>query len=115
MKQRTAQQNRALHKWFQLKATQCREAGVTAQMAFGKTVELELTPEIMKEIWRVVQKAMYRKQSTTELAKHMEIDEVVEHLNRFFAEKFNLQGIEFPFDAERTPDYFEPSLLKNKK
>lgn len=114
MKQRTPQQNKALHVWLKNKADQCRDAGVSPKMAFAQTFELEMTPEIMKEIWRTVQKAMYKKKSTTELAKHMEIDEVTEHLNRFFAEKFNLPGLEFPHDPERVPDHFHPSLLKNK-
>lgn len=114
MRNRTPQQNKALHVWLKMKADQCRDAGVGPKMAFANTIELEMTPEIMKEIWRAVQKAMYRKKSTTELAKHMEIDDITEHLNRFFADKFNLPGIEFPFDAERVPDHFSPSLLKNK-
>jgi len=51
----------------------------------------------MKEIWRSVQKAMLGKKSTTELEKTSdEIADIAEHLNRFFAEKFNLEGIEFP-------------------
>ena len=114
MIKRTQQQNKALHVWLKQKADQCRDAGISPKMAFAQTIELEMTPQLMKEIWRTVQKAMFRKGSTTELSKHMEIDEVVEHINRFFAEKFNLEGIEFPFDVERTPDYFSPSLLKNK-
>lgn len=94
---RTEQQNRALHLWFTQKAKQCRDAGVSPRMAFEKTVELEMTPELMKEIWRTVQKALYKKRSTTELAKSTgEIEEIAEHLNRFFAENFNLEGIAIP-------------------
>jgi hypothetical protein len=70
-------------------------------MAFTETIELEMTQEIMKEIWREVQKALYKKQSTTELSKTGgEIEEITEHLNRFFAEKFNLPGIEFPKNTD---------------
>jgi hypothetical protein len=97
-----------MHKWFELKAEQCRNAGVSPRMAFDKTIELEMTPEIMKEIWRSVQKAMYGKKSTTELSKTGEIEELTEHLNRFFANEFNLEGIEFPVDWEK--QYNEISL-----
>ena len=102
-KPRTYQQNRAMHKWFELKAEQCRLAGVSPRMAFEKTIELEMTSEIMKEIWRSVQKALYGKKSTTELTKTGEIDELVEHLNRFFANEFNLEGIKFPDDPDVAP------------
>lgn len=101
--QRTTQQNRALHKFLAMKAQQCRDAGITAQMAFNKTIELEMSDEMMKEIWRQVQKALYGKKSTTQLSKQGEIDEVVEHLNRFFAgNDFNLPGIDFPSEEHRS-------------
>lgn len=112
MKPRTPEQNKALHLWLKQKAEQCRNAGVSPRMAFEKTVELEMTPEIMKEIWRTVQKALYKKSSTTELSKHTEIDEITDHLNRFFADNFNLPGIEFPHDSERIPDHYSPTLIR---
>jgi hypothetical protein len=101
-RERTTDQNRALHLWLEKKAEQCRDAGVTAQMAFSKTIELEITPEIMKEIWRQVQNAMFQNgKSTKNLEKNGQIEEVYEHINRFFAEKFNLEGIEFPTDNNK--------------
>tara|TARA_Y100000310_G_scaffold340486_1_gene436429 strand:+ start:1226 stop:1612 length:387 start_codon:yes stop_codon:yes gene_type:complete len=93
---RTDSQNRALHLWLSQKAKQCREAGISPKQAFEKTIELEMTEEIMKEIWRTVQRAMYKKISTKDLSKHEEIEEIVEHLNRFFATEFNLEGTPFP-------------------
>ena len=102
-KQRTYSQNRALHLWFTQKAEQCREAGISPRMAFEKTIELDMTDVMMKEIWRAVQKALYKKTSTTELSKgNGEIDNLVEHLNRFFAgEPFNLEGLPLPNDEDR--------------
>src|SRR3990167_6506945 len=94
---RTEQQNRALHLWLKLKAEQCRDGGITPRMTFEKSIDLDMTPEMMKEIWRSVQRAMYKKESTTELLKtEGEIDNIAEHLNRFFSEKFFLEGIPFP-------------------
>lgn len=110
MKPRTPEQNKALHLWLKQKAEQCRNAGVSPRMAFEKTVELEMTPEIMKEIWRTVQKALYKKSSTTELSKHMEISEISEHLNRFFADNFNLPGIPIPSDPNKISNYYSPTL-----
>ena len=102
-KQRTYSQNRALHLWYEQKAEQCRNAGISPRMAFEKTIELEMTAEIMKEIWRAVQKALYKKKSTTELSKGGgEIYNLVEHLNRFFAgEPFNLEGLPLPNDEDK--------------
>ena len=84
---RSGQQNNAIHLWYAQKTEQCREHGITLQMVFEKTIDLEMTPQIMKEIWRRVQKAMYKKDSTTQLDKsNGEIEDIAEHLNRFFAE-----------------------------
>lgn len=94
--QRTQQQNKALHKFFELKSAQCRDAGVSPKMAFERTIDVEFTPEMMKEVFRAIMKAMYGKRSSTELAKIGEIDDVVQHINRFFAEQFGLEGIELP-------------------
>ncbi len=101
---RTDSQNRALHLWLSMKAEQCRDAGITAQMAFAKTIELEMSPEMMKVIWKEVQKVMLKKTSTTQLNKsNGEIENVAEHLNRFFAEDpFNLEGIEFPHNEHKS-------------
>ena len=113
MVQRTNQQSRALHLWLTQKSQQCRDAGVSPRMAFEKTLELEMTPEMMKEIWRTVQKALLGKKSTTELEKsNGEIEEVAEHLNRFFARHFNLEGLPIP---SHELDYWNTAPLKNAK
>lgn len=110
---RTDQQNKALHKWYELKADQCRQAGVSPRMAFEKTIELEMTPEIMKEIWRSVQKALYGKKSTTELKKSGEIDELVDHLNRFFAREFFLEETPFPVDEAKQLEKLKSTTRQN--
>ena len=96
MTTRTGQQNKALHLWLTQKAQQCRDAGVSPKMAFERTVELEMTPEMMKEIFKTVQKAMYGTDSTKELKKQGQLVEVIEHLNRFFAREFHLEGTPLP-------------------
>ena len=94
---RTDQQNRALHLWLKQKCNQCMESGITPKMTFAKTIDIEMTPQMMKEIWRAVQRVMYKKESTTELLKtEGEFENITEHLNRFFAEQFGLDAIPFP-------------------
>lgn len=110
---RTLDQNSALHLWYTQKAEQCRNAGVSPRMAFERTIELEMTPEIMKEIWRSVQKALYGKKSTTELKKTGEIDELVDHLNRFFAREFYLEEIPFPVDETKQLEKLKPMMRQN--
>ena len=100
--ERTKDQNSSLHLWFTKKAEQCREAGLTRQQILAKTIELEVNEHFIKEIWRDVQEAMFKNgKSTKNLEKNGQIDEIVEHLNRFFAEKFHLEGIEFPSDPDK--------------
>ena len=109
---RTKVQNDSLHLWLDKKSNQCNEAGFTMQQIIKETIELEMTPKIMKEFWRAVQKSMFHKKSTTQLSKTGEIDEVAEHLNRFFAkEPFFLDGIPFPSQAEL--EKIDETFIKN--
>jgi len=98
---RTITQNSALHLWYTQKATQCKDAGVTFQMAVSKTIDLDMTPFAMKTIWKYLQKIALGKESTTELSKIEDIEYMVNHLNLYFAEKCNLPDIPFPSDEER--------------
>ena len=101
-KERTTDQNSALHLWLTKKSEQCRDAGITRQQILTKTIELEVNEHFMKEIFRDVQEAMFKNgKSTRNLEKTGQIDEIVEHLNRFFSEKFNLPGTEFPNDPNK--------------
>lgn len=96
---RTNTQNSALHKWFVLKSDQCQDAGVTPQLVFANTMEVEMSETFMKGIWKTVLKARYNKDSTTKHSKAGdEIEDMVNHLNRFFAkpELHNLEAILFP-------------------
>lgn len=101
-KERTDPQNNSLHLWLHKKTEQCREAGVTRQMILSKTMELEVTEEFMKDIWRDVQDAMFKiGRKTRNLDKNGQIDEISEHLNRFFAKHWNLPGTDWPNDPNK--------------
>jgi hypothetical protein len=104
-KQRTIQQNRALHLYFQLLAERLNEAGLDMRVVLKPTVEIPWTKESVKDhLWRPVQEIYLRKDSTTELTTE-EINKVYEVLNRFLGEKL---GISEPFPSiEQLGDILE--------
>jgi hypothetical protein len=95
---RSDQQNKALHVWFTNVSKAFNEAGYTVQLVLKEKIDLDWSPELVKEmLWRPAQKAILKKRSTTELKKLEEIDVVFDHLNRHIGEKF---GIHEPFPAQ---------------
>lgn len=116
---RTSEQNRALHKWFGQIAQLCQESGIDAKVLMSKTMNVEVTPEIVKEMWRVMQSYLYGKRSTTELEKQGQIDTIVDHFVRFFGERFEL--VLPPFPSKETkyagntnvpyPDDYQPPTI----
>lgn len=68
-KKRTLKQNRALHKWFTQIAELFNEKGIDMRKIFEvcKKIDIPVTMESIKEIWRYVQKIALNKESTTEL------------------------------------------------
>ncbi len=98
---RTVQQNRALHLYFRLLSDMFRERGIDARMFFKPEIEIPISPYMVKEmIWRPVMKAYTGKQSTTELDKTKDINEIVDILNRHLSEKFGNLGYEnIPFPS----------------
>lgn len=96
MEQRTNQQNKALHKLFQLLASNLNEAGLDQRKVLKETIDIPWTEVAIKEqIWRPIQKAQLGKHSTTELTTK-EIDQVFDTINKHLGEKF---GIHVPFPS----------------
>lgn len=93
---RTSQQNRSLHLWFEQVASLCRDAGYDAKVVMNNTVAVEMNADIIKGMWKVMQEALYGTSSTTELQKKEQIDHIVNHFIRFFGEKFGLELPPFP-------------------
>jgi len=99
-KKRTEAQNAALHLYFTWLATELNLAGYTVQLVLKEKMDLDFTPEMVKELlWRPAQEAITKKKSTTELNKQEEIDVIFEHLNRHLGEKFGVH-VPFPTDEE---------------
>ena len=95
--QRTLQQNKALHVYFELVAKALNDAGYDIQKTIEKSpIDIAWSRESVKELlWRPIQKTIHGKQSTTELDKHKEIDIVWENLNRFLA-SLGVESVNFP-------------------
>ena len=109
-KKRTAAQNNALRLYFMWLATEMNLAGYTVQMVLKQKMDLDWTPEMVKDLlWRPAQQAILKKKSTTELNKQQDIDLIYDHLNRHISEKFGIH-IPFPVDTE-----WQESKLKYHK
>lgn len=98
MEQRTNQQNRALHKLYTDIATHCVAHGIDQKTVINQFEKFEtpVTPEAVKETWRIIQSNMYPgKTSTTQLETH-EVDKVYEVFALFWS---RLTHEEFPFPS----------------
>lgn len=84
-KQRTKQQNKALHKYFELVADSLNEAGLDMRVILKPEVDIAWNKDSVKEyLWRPVQKIQLQKRSTTEMTTK-DIDTIYDTLNRFLA------------------------------
>lgn len=100
---RTLQQNAALHLWFTMLADELNTAGLDVMKTMNQDFEIPWTPILVKElIWKVIQKALYDKTSTTELLKEKEIDMIYNIINRELSRIHKgLNVPEFPNKEER--------------
>lgn len=89
---RTDAQNRSLHKWFSQLSEECQRNGVTFDLIIRHTHQMQVTEEGVKHLWHVLQKALFGKESTTELKKTGQIETMLMH----FADLFGKEGIEIP-------------------
>lgn len=98
---RTNQQNRAMHKFFELLASDLNEAGYDMKRTLKEQIDIPWTSVTVKEyLWRPVQDAMLNKESTTELTTK-EINEIYEVLMRHLGEKLGIEATPFPAIEER--------------
>lgn len=94
---RTIQQNRALHKFFELLADELNNAGLDQRKVLKETISIPWTQTAVKDqIWKPIQRAMYSKGSTTELDKDSEITHIHKVIMRELGEKFGVDYIPFP-------------------
>lgn len=94
-KQRTLQQNRALHKLFELVAESLNTSGLEMRTVLQQSPSVPWRKETVKElIWRPLQEALVQKYSTVDLNR-AEVNEVYETFNRFLGE----MGVSEPFPS----------------
>lgn len=106
--QRTLQQNKALHKYFMMVAKRLNDAGLDMRRVLKPEISIPWeTPSVKEHIWKPVQEAMLKKQSTKELTTD-EVTKVYEVVNRFLAEN---HGITEPFPSiEQLMEWDEKQL-----
>ena len=93
--QRTIQQNKALHKFFELLADELNGAGLDMRKTLKPEIDIPWNKETVKEyLWRPIQDLQLRKASTKEL-NTKEIDKIYDTLNRFLGEKLKIH-VAFP-------------------
>lgn len=94
--QRTTQQNRALHAYFQLVSEALNDAGLDMKAVLKPSVDINWSPMTVKDfLWRPVQTLQLGKRSTTEMSTK-DIDVIYDTINRHLSEKF---GIHIPFPS----------------
>lgn len=103
-KQRTENQNNALHLYFQQVAHELQSQGQTMQNVIKKLDFCEITPtkqSVKDIIWRPIQETVVSKKSTAEMSKH-EVNEVFEIVSMFLAKQFKIE-LPFPNDDDEAP------------
>lgn len=94
-KQRTLQQNKAMHLYFTMLAEALNDAGLDARHVLKPEIEIPWTRTMVKSLlWKHIQDAMFDKDSTTELDQK-QVDAVYKVLSRHLSEKFNVY-VPFP-------------------
>ena len=94
-KQRTKQQNKAMHLYFRMVAEALNGAGLDMRKVLKPGVPIPWNERMVKEyLWREAQKIRLGKESTRELTT-AELDQLIIIINAFLASK----GIEMDFPS----------------
>src|SRR3990167_6240477 len=98
--QRTPAQNNSLWLYFTHVADELNAAGYdirkTVKVMQGNLEIPWSKQSVHDSLWITIQKTLYGKESTKELSKQGEIDEVHDVLNRFLGERLGIEYIHFP-------------------
>lgn len=100
---RTKKQNDSLHLYFENLAQHLNNEGYDVRIVFQvlaeKGIDVFWSKTIVKELWRMIQKAELGKVSTTELDSTGEITKIHDILNKFLSENFYINE---PFPSIET-------------
>lgn len=111
---RTLPQNDAIHLYCKQLASELNEKEHKFKLHLGnKVIELDWTTSMVKEnIWRPIQKALTKKESSKDLDKVSEISMIYEHLNRFFSNKPFCFHIPFPSELTKPKSAVEEGMIE---
>lgn len=105
MKQRTLQQNKALHKLFEQTAKMLNENGLDMRAVINPEIDILWSAYTVKEhLWRPVQMAYLGKKSTTKLST-ADLDKIYDIINKALAERTGLSLPPFPSIDEQLNNY----------
>ena len=104
VKCRTGRQNRSMHKYFSIMAERMNDAGITQRQLIGSFkdgFELPVTEHMVKDIFREVGRAMFRRESTADLTT-VEAQEVYQVVDQRFGE---VTGVRAEWPSSEPPAY----------
>jgi len=106
---RTSSQNRALHLLFTEISNDCMAKGIEMRQLVRDEVPIQATPENIKWLWKLLQEALFKTKSTTELEKTGQIETVYDNFNSILIErtKGEICLPPFPHDPDKTKDMEE--------
>lgn len=114
-KSRTSQQNRAIYQDCGMIAKKLNDAGLEIPKVVSLYMNIPFTAQSVKELlWKPTQALSLQKESTTQLDKYGEIEEIHGILMRELAQTFFLEYHEFPYDIKKRKE-FEQSLENQVK
>lgn len=96
---RTTTQNNSLHLLFAQISKECMDKGIDMRQIVRDEVPIECTPENIKWLWKLLQEALFKKKSTTELKKTGEIEIVYDNFNKIISERTQGEIILPPFPS----------------
>jgi len=91
---RTSSQNRGMHKYHQDIARMLNDSGISVPV-FLEGLEVDFTPEMIKNIWRKIGKKKFNRIKTSEWNKN-QVTEAYDEFNRHTT----LHGIHLPFPSK---------------
>mgnify|MGYP001583546275 CR=1 FL=1 len=86
---RTLPQNSALHLLFTQLSKECLDKGIEMRDLVKEEIPIEATPENIKWLWKLLQNALFKTKSTTELKKTGQIEIVYDAFNKILIERTN--------------------------
>ena len=105
-KQRTDQQRKSIEVFCKLLAESLNMAGLEMKVVLKPSHKIWWTQESVKEnILKPMIKAMFGKESTTELEKLGQIDKVHEQIMHMLGEKFGVEWIDWPHREVNQDNY----------